>query len=94
MILGEQIALLDAARAAAAANAGRRALELLRRYEEKYPTGSFRPEAVALKVEVLVKLGRTDEARALAERFVAQHRGTLLARRVAELAGLAPAATP
>jgi hypothetical protein len=39
-------------------------------------------------VEALVKLGRAAEARALAERFVAEHRGTLLARRVADVAGL------
>jgi hypothetical protein len=46
-------------------------------------------------VEVLVKLGRTAEARSLAERFVAQHRGSLLARRVAQVAGLSqPSADP
>ena len=38
-----------------------------------------------------MKLGREAEARALAERFVAEHRGSLLARRVAEIAGLADA---
>ena len=72
------------------AGAGRRALEILRRYQDKYPAGSFRPEATALKVEALMKLGREAEARAIAERFVAEHRGSLLARRVAEIAGLAP----
>ena len=70
--------------------ANRRALEALRRYEESYPGGSFRPEVTALKVEALVKLGRDDEARAIAQRFVAENRGSLLAGRVAELAGLAP----
>jgi len=86
--LRDQIALIDAARSALASGAGRRALEILRRYQDKYPSGSFRPEAAALKVEVLVKLGRDAEARVLAERFVAEHRGSLLARRVAELTGL------
>jgi hypothetical protein len=88
--LADQIALLDAARAAVSAGANRRAMETLRRYEDRYPRGSFRPEVTALKVEALVKLGRDDEARALAERFVAQNRGSLLARRVAALAGVAP----
>jgi hypothetical protein len=93
--LGDQIALIDAAKAAVSAGANRRAMEILRRYEDRHPAGSFRPEATALKVEVLVKLGRAAEARALAERFVAQHRGSLLARRVAELAGLGePSAAP
>ena len=35
-----------------------------------------------------MKLGREAEARALAERFVAEHRGSLLATRVADVAGL------
>jgi hypothetical protein len=86
--LGEQVGFIDSARAAVFAGEGRRALEILRRYQDKYPTGSFRPEATAIKVEALMKLGRSTEARALAERFVAEHRGTLLARRVADVAGL------
>ena len=73
---------------AMAAGADRRALETLRHYRDRYPAGSFRPEASALEIEALMKLGRADEARALAERFVAQHRGSLLARRVADVAGL------
>ena len=70
------------------AGADRRALETLRRYLDKYPSGSFRPEAIALKIEAMMKLGRETEARALAERFVAEHRGSLLARRVADVVGL------
>jgi len=84
----EQTAVIDAARAAVAARSDRRALNILRRYEERYPAGLFRPEAAALKVEALMHLGRDGEARALAERFVVEHRGTLLAARVAEIAGL------
>jgi hypothetical protein len=86
--LGEQIAFVDSARAAMSSGASRRALEILRRYQDKYPTGSFRPEATAIKVEALMKLGREAEGRALAERFLAEHRGTLLARRVADVAGV------
>jgi hypothetical protein len=86
--LREQVAFIDSARAAMLAGTSRRALEILNRYQDKYPAGSFRPEATALKVEVLMKLGRDAEAKALAERFVAEHRGSLLARRVASVAGL------
>jgi hypothetical protein len=86
--LTDQTAFIDAARAAVAERADRRALETLRRYQEKYPAGLFRPEAAALKVEALMHLGRDGEARVLAARFVAEHRGTLLAARVAEIAGL------
>jgi hypothetical protein len=93
--LRDEIALVDAARGALSAGSPQRALEILRRYQEKHPSGSFRPEATATRIEALVKLGHQDEARALATRFVAEHRGSLLATRVAELVGLAePAAAP
>jgi hypothetical protein len=87
--LGEQIALIDKARTAVASSAGERALELLRRYQDRYPTGSFRPEAAALRIEALAKLGRMSEARSLAQRFVAEHGASPLAARVARVAGLA-----
>jgi hypothetical protein len=86
--LRDQVAFIDSARAAMSADGGRRALEILRRYLDRYPAGSFRPEAIALEVEALMKLGREAEARALAGRFIAEHRGSLLARRVADVAGL------
>ena len=84
----EQIALIDAARAAVAAGSGDRALTLVHRYQSKYPRGSFRPEAAALKIEALSKLGRNAEARRLAEKFVADHGGGPLADRVRRLGGL------
>ena len=86
--LREQVALLDSARQAMSAGASDRALESLRRYLDRYPAGTFRPEAIALEVEALMKLGRDAEARALAQRFIADHPGSLLARRVADVAGL------
>lgn len=85
--ISEQIALVDAASAAVSAGAGERALSVLREYQRKYPTGSFRPEVSALRIEALVLVGRRDEARALAERFVTQYKGPL-ADRVARVAGL------
>jgi hypothetical protein len=85
--ISEQIALVDAASAAVSAGAGERALNVLREYQSKYPTGSFRPEVSALRIEALVLVGRRDEARALAERFVTQYKGPL-ADRVARVAGL------
>lgn len=86
--LREQIALLDGARAALAAGSPQQALEVLHVYRERFPAGSFAPEATASTVEALVKLGRGPEARALAVRFVDEHRGTLLAKRVAGLVGM------
>jgi hypothetical protein len=93
--LRDQIALVDSARDALGVGSPQRALEILRRYQDRYPSGSFRPEATATTIEALVKLGRDQEARALATRFVAEHRGSLLATRVAELVGLPnPPAAP
>jgi outer membrane protein assembly factor BamD (BamD/ComL family) len=86
--LREQIAMVDSARDAIAANAGQRALKILRRYQDKYPAGSFRPEVAALKIEALVKLGRSAEARALAERFISEYGEGPLADRVARIAGI------
>ncbi len=86
--LRDEITFLDGARGALSAGDGRRALELVRRYQEKYPSGSFRPEATAIKIEALLKLDRQAEARALAVRFVTENRGSLLAKRVAALVSL------
>ena len=83
-----QIALLDAARAALSDGSAGRALAHLEQYEGRYPAGSFRPEAVALRIEALSKLGRTGEARGLAARFLAEHRDGPLADRVARQVGL------
>ena len=79
---------VDAARSSVSSGDGRHALEILVRYRDKYPHGSFRPEATAIRIEALMKLGQASEARALATRFVAENRGSLLAGRVAELVGL------
>lgn len=86
--LSEQIRLIDAARAAVASGAGARALELVRQYQGRHASGSFSPEAAALKIEALTQVGRTSEARAQAEKFVRDHRGTALAKRVAQLTGI------
>ena len=87
--LAHQIALVDAARAALAGGGAERALAIVREYQAQYPTGTFRPEVAAVKIEALVNLRRATEARTLAERFVAAYGASPLADRVARLAGLA-----
>ncbi|HKO50646.1 MAG TPA: hypothetical protein VJV79_23160 [Polyangiaceae bacterium] len=84
--LANQIALVDAARSALAGGDGQRALAIVREYQSEYPTGTFRPEVSAVKIEALVKLGRTTEARTLAEKFVVAYGRSPLAARVARLA--------
>ena len=61
----------------------------MRDYQTQYPSGTFRPEVAAVKIEALVKLGRMTEARTLAERFVVAYGSGPLAERVARLAHLA-----
>src|SRR5690606_38326591 len=63
--LGDEIAVIDAARSAVRAGQGHRALDLVSQYVKRHPRGTFRPEAQALKIEALVQVGRTSEARAL-----------------------------
>jgi hypothetical protein len=87
--LGKQIALVDGARAALGSGGAARALGIVREYQATYPSGTFRPEVAAIKIEALLKLGRKTEARAAAERFAATYGSGPLAERVARLAGIA-----
>lgn len=86
--LGNQIALVDAARSALASGGAARALAIAREYQTKFPSGTFRPEVSAVKIEALMKLGRTSEARTAAERFLVAYGQGPLADRVARIAGL------
>ena len=87
--LRAEIALVDAARSAISAGADARALALLRRYDTSYRAGTFRPEVTALRIEALDHLGRTAQARTLAEQFMAAHPDSPLADRVARVTGVA-----
>jgi hypothetical protein len=87
--LRAEIALVDAARSAVATGADDRALALLNRYDKSYRIGTFRPEATALRIEALDHLGRTAQARTLAQRFIAAHPESPLADRVARVTGVA-----
>ncbi len=87
--LRAEIALVDAARSAVSTGADDRALVLLNRYDTSYRTGTFRPEAAALRIEALDHLGRIARARTLAQRFIAAHPDSPLADRVARVTGVA-----
>ena len=87
--LANQIALVDSARSALSAGKAERALSAVSDYQSQYPNGAFRPEVAAVKIEALVKMGRTAEARAAAERFVVAYGPGPLADRVARLARIA-----
>jgi hypothetical protein len=80
--LQAEIALLDAARAAASGGDDARALALLRRYDASFPAGTFRPESAALQIEALAHLGQIARARALGRAFLAAHPDSPLVGRV------------
>ena len=81
--LREEISLLDRARAALERNDPQRASTLLDQHGRRFPTGTLRPEAEALRIETLVRLGDTARAQRLAQRFIAAHPAHPLSERVA-----------
>lgn len=85
--LSEQLALVDSAHGALTRGDAAGALALARKYAAEYPSGTFRPEAAAIRIEALVKLGRTTEARTLASKFATSYGPGPLADRVATLVG-------
>jgi hypothetical protein len=54
-------------------------------YERDYPHGSFVPEAEAMAIEALDDSGRTDEAKARADRFLARYGSSPQAARIRAL---------
>jgi hypothetical protein len=83
--LSDQLALVDAAHRALGSGDARGALSLTRKYQAEYPSGTFRPEAAAIRIEALVNAGRATEARALADKFATAYGPGPLADRVAAL---------
>jgi hypothetical protein len=71
--LGEQLRLIDAARAAIASGNASAASQALSSYGAKFPHGSFGQEAAVLRIETLDLQGNHAQAAALARSFLAQH---------------------
>jgi RNA polymerase sigma-70 factor, ECF subfamily len=88
--LGAQLALIDGARAMLANGSARDALAQLREYDARYPAGALGPEALALRVEALLRSGEQARGRALGDRFVAQHPKSPYAARIRSLLAQAP----
>jgi len=71
--LGEQLRLIDAARAAIAAGNSSAASQALSSYSTKFPHGSFGQEAAVLRIETVDLQGNHAQAASLAKNFLAQH---------------------
>lgn len=80
--LEDELALIDAARAALAAKRPEAALARVSTYHRRFRTGHFTEEAEALEIQALVAMGRRDEAKAKGQRFLASHPGSAYERRV------------
>ncbi len=89
--LAREIARVEAARTALERNEAARAMELLDAYEREFSRGAFAVEVSVLRIEALAQVGKTDEARRLGARFLAEHRQGAFARRVATTLDALPA---
>ena len=70
--LGEQIRLIEAARAGVAAHDAKVATAALDAYAAKFPRGSFGQEAMVLRIRAIDQAGDSARASALAKSFVAR----------------------
>jgi len=85
--VGDEIAALDRARSLLAGGNGSGALDALRDYRRAFPAGVLVQEASVLEIESLAAAGQRDRARALGDRFVADHPRSPLAPRVQRAMG-------
>jgi hypothetical protein len=68
--LGEQIRLIEAARAGVAAHDAKAATAALDAYAAKFPRGSFGQEAMVLRIRAIDQAGDSGRATALAKSFI------------------------
>jgi TolA-binding protein len=84
--LGEEMRLIDSARAHVASGAPKKALSVLATYDRRFPRGALRQEAAVLRVEALEKSGNEKRAAELAKKFVSEHPNSPHVERVQNLA--------
>lgn len=80
--LEREIALVEAARAALRRDDAEGTLGVLDGYDREFPRGAFAVEVSVLRIEALMRAGRTEEAQRLGSRFLEVHREGAFARRV------------
>jgi len=86
--LQDELRAIDAARAAFVEHAPAVALERVESYRRRFPSGHFMDEAEALEIQSLAALGRNEDARARAERFLAARPASPYAQRVRSAIGI------
>ena len=88
--LDVEIALLQDANGAIRAKDGARALRLLDEHARRFPNGALGEESEAARVFALCAIGRADEARDVAGRFLREHPRSPLAQRVSRACDAEP----
>ncbi|MDF2695119.1 MAG: hypothetical protein K0S65_3502 [Labilithrix sp.] len=81
----EELALVEGARSALARGDGHASLQTLDRYDARFRAGVLVSEADITRIEALTSVGRIEEARALADRFLARQATSPYAERVRSL---------
>jgi hypothetical protein len=84
----DELKTIVAAQSALTASRPLATLSQIARYRATFPTPHFSGEADALEVQALAALGRSDEARTKAKRFVATHPDSPYTQRVRSAAAL------
>lgn len=80
--LADESALLGKAKIAASKGHNQEALQAIRAHAKAHPNGELAEVRRALEVKVLCQLGRTQDARKAADRFLQRHRSSALAGQV------------
>lgn len=86
--LDDELARIDRARGLLGSGKPSEALAEVKAYRREYAAQSFADEADSLEVRALAALGRTSEARALAERFLTKRPGSPYAEPVRAAVGM------
>jgi hypothetical protein len=92
--LRAEVALLDRARNALRAGASRRALRLLDQHGQRFARARLAPEAKALRIEALVKLGSHEQAGSMSQEFASAYPSHPLSEHVAKLTAPREAQSP
>jgi len=85
--LSGEVALVDSARKALMRGDSAGALGLLERHRKEYPAGSLGPEAFVLRLEAMVRSGRSSAARDLAKRYLERNPQSPHASAIRRIAG-------
>lgn len=83
--LGAEIKALDGVRASMNGGDANGALTALDAYDHAFPQGTLKQEAVLLRIDALMRAGRSDDARKLGHAFLAEHPSTPHRKRILTL---------